>query len=611
MNFQSLFTKFLTLSLFVICFRAVAQPLTYAPLSTGFDRVPVSGAASSVAHTGTDIIYTAEGQHLQVMVWDNLSTSQSQLGWALDNVSINTISISSPISGASVSDPDVVMSYYSGSLYADVVYLVTPSGGTPRAYWDVYKWSKQLQSFSRIAGMPQALGMAGRTHASPNIDSNDAGTARMVWQESSIEQATVTVNSSLSYSNYTYSIPQVTFAQSYVLPARIDGVMACSTYRGVPVDSPAGGANPPVLFSQNLNPDVAVGPSGITSITYINSFADPFSLPVQAHVKLVVRQLIVDTNCGIGIVAETAWDESTGGASMGTPRIAASADPLFPQNVEVVLDWKQWDCVEGAGQRLYQEIRIFGRSAAGFRASPVTASIPFTAGVNSDAVAGPVVTCLRFNTTAGNYFHVSWTHAKLPNTATPSNSDGNDVWVRSYFENNTNVFAASIAYSRVNSDVSGNQQVPSIAGRYVQNVANGAARTAYFFFDEKNAQVAYKNSITLAGAGGGLARPANPAGSTSLPAPAEVQAGQGLIQAFPNPFSTKVDFALNLRPQEQLQQLVVTDMLGRVVDTIELPANQALGKILQWQPKQRLGEGSYLVKLTTNQRVETLIINRQ
>ncbi|RAK67938.1 T9SS type A sorting domain-containing protein [Hymenobacter edaphi] len=586
----------------------------FPPSSTDLAAPGSNGTtASATEHTGTDVIVERKKGRLQTMVWDNASTGKIYLAWSFNSAPSSTdfLEVQPPTGTQVLSDPDVTTAYYNDELYAAVVYLAKNvnlgANATVRTYLDIYRWDGS--SFQRdnpqnsgnplalgVAGISNSTGTANRIHSSPNIDANANGTMGVVWQETSVETAQIRVISP-SYpgpSGYTFT-QDVRFAESYVLSGNIDGTnIPCTVPRGTNAARIAAPSNPnpPILFNQTLLPDIAVSPNGVLSFCYISSSADPTSTPVTSGTSLVVKQYVADCGAfGPGFSLPTySWSLP---GNHGAPRIAATGNPANDQasDVEVVMAWSGGACLEGIGTRAYYEIHNWGRSGGAWRPSPTVVSIPTVATDNGYAVANPVV---AFVGTEGDEFSneyvVAWEGLNYPDEGKEI-----DVW-------STTLKAGSLtfgnSYSRVNEQADGEQIIPSVAGRY-----SGENRaTAYLFYDKTIPQLSFRHSSAQAG-DGPLQRPAG----TPLPSISP----NGVIQAYPNPSSSAVNFNLHLRKGETVQQLTVVDLLGRVVDHVKVPGQQATTQVLSWQPRQSLPQGSYVVKLVTNQRTENITVKRE
>ncbi|MDB5233607.1 MAG: hypothetical protein JWR44_600 [Hymenobacter sp.] len=561
------------------------------------------------------------------MVWDKTpggGSNQVYLSWSVNRGSGSTGStlISTAVNNfpAYLSDPDVTMAFFNGGLYASVVYLaqdatVAPANATVQTYLDVYKWTGtsfvRLSSFN--GGNPMPLGIAfipaagglpssNRIHSSANIDANAAGKVGIVWQETTTELAEIRVISP-SYPGPTgYSFNQATtFAESYVLDCNIDGsgfILGCSPLaRGALATRATGffttANNPPILFNQSLSPDVAVSPNGVLSFCYIGASANPTSVPVTSGTRLVLKQYSRDCNTFNSSFGTYSWDAS---GTSGVPRIAATPHPGDPYglDVEIVMAWNSGACLENIGSRSYYEIRNWGRSAGTYRPLPTTVSLPLVATDNGYPALTPVVAFSSGQgTTYTDEYVVAWAGLNYPKY-----SDSYDVWSTTLI---AGVVQNANSYSRANYDLAGNQNIPSVAGRY-----SGTPKSmAYLFNDTNVPQLSYRYSPVQAG-NGALNRTApggTNAGGSSGPT--------RVLDAYPNPSASAVEFNLHLRRGETVQQLTVVDLLGRVLDEVSIPAGQAAESVINWQPKQALPTGSYVVKLVTNQRTENITIDRQ
>jgi len=569
--------------------------------------------ANGTGNTGTDFI-NANGTTYQVMVWDKIGT-QVILSWSVNNGAgvTGSLPIVAPVVGANqtkISDPDVTLALYNGGLFAAVVYLAKDESlgvnATVQTYLDIYQWNGS--AFVRYAGfnsgVPKALGVAGisnaygtanRIHSSPNIDANAAGRIGIVWQETSTETANIRVISPSYPGPGGYSFNQVTtFAESYVLPGNIDGSgFLCLSYRGALATQLAGGSvpNPPILFNQSLSPDVAVAPGGAISFCYISATANPTSIPVTAGIRLVVKQYLPDCFTFNADYGSYSWDIT---GTTGVPRMAATAHTgnTNDLDVEIVMSWQGSACLDGIGPRTYYEIRNWGRSAGVFREGPTIVSLPTVASQNGYKAEKPVVAfCGAEKPAFSDRYVVAWEGLDYP-----KNSAGTDVW-------STTLIAGvrqTSDYSRVNNTASGTQSIPSVAGRY-----SGVDKSmAYLFWDSSVPQLSYRYATVQAGVGSLNRTAADPSGATGSTGPARV------IDAYPNPSTSAIDFNLHLRAGEVVQQLSVADMMGRVLDKVAVPSSQDTDQVVNWQPKRALPEGSYVVKLVTNQRTENITINR-
>jgi hypothetical protein len=505
-----------TLALTGAALNASAQ--TYQPpAASATDRVPAGGSpASGVRNTGTDAKYSGGGgssaKRVQAMVWDNnVSGGRIDFSWVVnrnDPPASHTIRIQPTLRGATLSDPDVTLAYQEDNnglrFYANIVYLQTVNG-VARTYWDVYAWDNANETFSRKPGFPVALGGVTRSHSSPNIDANSTGQVAIVWQEASTESSTVQVVSpSIPNPGLIYGPTPITMAESFVLPAFIDGSLSgsCHDYRGIQVAADAANPSPPILFNQSLTPDVAVGSFGTVSVVYINSLAVPNSSPVAEDVRVVIKQFRVADNCQMSLVRVHSWDRAHG-ASVGTPRITMRQDG--DTEVQVALDWKQTVCEPGYGTRTYREIRNFGTDAIGeWRAYPITVSPSYVVGVNTTEVTAPVISYYGFD--SQDYYNITWTAANYP-----QNASGRDLWARTL----TGGTLVNGSYFRINTNLTGNQQTASVACRYDGRMFGAA----YLFFDEALGRMHFKDVGVSLGVGPVARSSAAAAGAAQQPAP--------------------------------------------------------------------------------------------
>lgn len=584
---------------------AATVPATaqFFPHPSGNDYPPMytNGAKTQteVKHTGTDVIRTDEGIQLQAMVWDNSNGqvvfSLSQHSGTNNAIPSQAFDIVLPNGFSEASDPDVVMAYMGKKLYANVVYLASGNGFT-RTYRNVYLWNgSQFVPW----GNPQALGrlsinnIAGypgpnpipRVHSSPNIDANREGVVGIVWQEASVETATITVVSPSYPSGYTYQQNNLVFAESFVVPGTIDGGLSCSsTPSGYLVskntDAIQTAQNPPILYNQTLKPDVAVSPTGKIWVSYIVSAASQGEPPVQAGLNLVVKQFEFDM-CDFVITKSNVWSKDI---TLDPPRIAATPNLSSPDNVEVVQAGTGGGCFSNSWY-----IRNFGYSDTKFRENYTIVND----GVVDHAAEEPVVAFYsgQYGEYSDKYF-VAWTGHQY-NT---DDTNEEDIWARTLHSGD-----AEPDISKVNKEFDGTQRTPSVAARY----SGESNSSAHLFVNDHTEQLGHKLTPTMIGTDN-LDRPGSSVGDDA-PSPARAER----LQAFPNPFQQQVDFKVSLKPGEVVQQLVVMDMLGRVVETVPVPASQAQQRIISWKPKQHVPAGTYSVKLVTSQRTEIAVLKKQ
>ncbi len=590
------------LALLLLTHLLPATAQTYFPPATpDTDALtsPVKTAQTGVLNTGTDLIKSAT-ERLQAMVWDN-GTGKVTLS-TLINAGSNPFAFAivvpiAPQVYTSVSDPDVALAFYQGQLYADVVYLAsyttTVNSVTTtytRTFFDSYRWDNANKRFDQstlvrnplgvatVANLPGFSGLSSipRLHSSPNIDANSAGIVGLVWQEKSTETAQITVlspsysgTSAPPYPNgYTYISEGLVFAESYLAPANANGTLlfpTCGSWRGSLISFPQAYTatptpalnNAPILFNQTLKPDVAVGSDGRWWVAYLVSAATQGEPPVTAGLNLVLRKVDFDCNSITGTYYSQAWQS---GVTLNPPRVAASPDPARPDDVEVVQAWAGTPCQEGFGTRYYYEVRNWGRSGGAFRPNYSLVSQVQVTGTSGRPAYDPVVAFYGSESTFSGTYVVAWTGENYP-----ANANGQDVWSRSL---NAGV-PLTPDYSRVNyasptnANPIGNQRTPSVAARY-SGTSNAAA---YCWADDNTSTVCYRYS-TLAAGSGALNRPAADGGTGST-APAR------RLEAFPNPFGGSVEFRVSLRPGEAVQSIQVTDLSGRVLDTVPTAAGTA------------------------------------
>ncbi len=245
------------------------------------------------------------------------------------------------------------------------------------------------------------------------------------------------------------------------------------------------------------------------------------------------------------------------------------------------------------------EIRNYGRSSGNWSATTVNSSgVPVSGvlvnvGFTNLEASRPAIAYHGGN--AGNYL-ITWqgtSYGAGVSTAAGGGS-GIDIWGVSFNPSGGAVSASS--YSRVNFNAPGNQFASSVAGRHT--VTNG---TSHLFIDTNKGYLSWKGSTAIGGSGNFRATP-----GSGQPVPA---IDTNALRAYPNPSDGAVELQLNLKAGERVEQLLVTDLLGRTVERLPAPAEGTTR--LSWTPKHRLPAGSYRVKLTTNQRNESQLLERQ
>jgi hypothetical protein len=545
---------------------------------------------------------------MQVMVWDHKVGNQTSvtLSWSqfpagssvvVPNTSA-ALEITSP--GGNISDPDVVMASYGGTLYADVVYL-SDAGGSNRTYWAVYAWNpgsasfvlNSTQSLGSGNQLPNVLGFQPdpvlRVHSAPNIDANAAGNVAIAWQESSVETAQITVvSASYPPPGYTYTATSLVFAEAYFLTGNITGTLDCNNRgylvsRDYNTNSPS--TNPPILANQTLLPDVAVAPDNKVWVTYINSSATQGQPPVTAGINLVIKQLSID-RCFIRTVTDLTKAFAINDV-VNAPRIAATPSIYSPRDVEVVrAQTDPGGCFTGPTYNIYNYGYVMANN--GYHDVRVV-----NAEINDRPALEPVV---AFNGGDSDGKTAKYTNQYLVSWAGQDYSKPGalDVWARAL---QAGFIVGTGDYSRVNTNADGDQRYPSIAARYLWD----SKSSAHLFANLAKSDLGYK--LTPAAVGTPLTRPAAPGSSPTLE-PADQP-----VQAFPNPFQQRVELNLHLAPEETVQRLQVTDLSGRVVDTLAPPAEGA--QTVTWLPKQALPKGAYLVRVVTNRRTQTLSLSKE
>ncbi|QHJ08189.1 T9SS type A sorting domain-containing protein [Hymenobacter busanensis] len=541
------------------------------------DYEPDGGkAVSGVVNTGTDIM-DYYGKTLQVMTWDQAG-GDVVLSWAVGNGGTSKHLVVKKNPGEKLSDPDVVVGFNGPNrIVAAMVYIVTGTNGYGRTHIERYEWDPGAETFSAI--QPRvALGSVGvtgalRDHSHPNIDGNSRGNLGIVWQETTSEEARVTVVSpSYPTPGFSYT-QQVTFSQAYGAYGTLSGSIGCSL-RGTLV------SGEPSLLEQSLNPDVAIseGQNQFLSYTYIRHFVDATG-NYSIHDNLAVKQYPFD-RCPYTEVASYEW----GGVS-GTPRIAASGNPQLSQDVEIAINWASGACVPRVGPVSYYGILNFGKSQGTFR--PAGTSVTNNAYINNPAAQPVVAYYGNYGETKDSYI-ITWAGADY------ETGQAYDIWGRTL--RNGDLEPTGQGLSRVNMRIDGNQVIPSVAGRHL-TIPYGAG---HLFVDEGNASMVYK--MTRAQAGIDHLRTASQ--------PGRITPEASPIDMYPNPFTATVDFRLALQPNEKISQIIITDLVGR--EQGRLTGKDVIdGQLVHWKPGAKLPSGNYVVKMITNQRTESRMLKKE
>ena len=584
----------------------------YPPLAPDEQAEPVGIAFQDVQHTGTDaVVYSGSNGHfgevLQAMTWD--FNGKVFLSWAFTDLNGGGPAFpanykswpQAPVqgNGARQSDPDVVMAYSRGELYANLVFV---DGQQTR--YDVYRWDDNSLSFNLTR--TQMLGHPAYRHEYPNIDANALGLVAITWQQTIDDKVTVSVASNGSYFlPYTFE-QKVTFGRTYVAGSTIEGdLQPCYSYQTFPgrlvKDPPTG------LFEQTLHPDIAISEGDIKeaviSSTYLRHYVDGNGLFSIVN-KLAVKQFNYlcrnETPSLPDTVGTHEWPYSYNDV-LGTPRIAASfSDGQRGRNTgfEIVVDRTEPNC----GTTKYA-ILNFGGSAGQYRPKPLLLSPPYAPTTES---VEPVVAFVPTDA----YYVVSWTGTDYDNSV----GNGADVWAIFLKGGNyTNPGGSSgtltqpEAYSMVNFNNDERQARPSVAARHLKATPSNGTPSVHLLADDNRQQLSFRYTDKQPGVMGGNLRPA--AGTKAT----------GLLQAYPNPTNETTHLTLRLQPGETLRQVLVLDVTGRQVADLTPPAPAAPAS-----PPAQPGEplhltwnaaaapaGSYVLRAVTTQRTATLFLTRK
>ncbi len=618
---------------------------------------------SATAHTGTDVIAyerpgdPQNGQTMQLMTWED--GNDVYLSWDFfDNTLglnvVNTRVVPNAQGSTSFSttpnsvpgqtpDPDVVLAYARDpatgrtELYANLVYI-----SSDQTTYEVLRWDATNRTFASVS--TTRLGNRDYKHSYPNIDANSQGLVAVTWQQTVTDQVTVTVVSTSNYFPSYTTVPPitVTFGRSVVAAGDILG-----NFRNCYNDQFSGTTgiyviNPPKgLLEQTLRPDVAISEGdeseAIVSSVFLRHYVDGAELFSIVNKLTVVQTQFDQCTAGGGepgspngnvtalrVSDQHEWFFSEGN-TLGTPRIAATGLGRNFSNrgtdVEVAIDRTVPQC----GPTQYA-ILNYGKSRGVFRdtytlVSPLgsTPDAPnFVRSVEPAISYSVVIPNRNINQVNATYL-ITWTGA-TPDEA-QINYDkgvGDDVWAVTLAEgehrgNQTSgPMAQPLGYNRVNLQGEGDQNISSVAGRFLQGNLIGksssmteeelvkllsqvpaASPNVHLFADRAKQQISYRRSGDFAGVG-----------TPYRPAPAT-----GLLQAYPNPAEGTVTVNLQLHPGEQVRSLTVVDVLGRPVATLALPISPTAA--VQWKPASVLPAGVYTVRAVTSERTASTRVVRK
>lgn len=594
---------------------AQAQIGSIAALTPDYQVGGSTMSAGSI-HTGTDgLIFNAgpySGQSLQVMTWDAPTTGNTvALAWSIQNgTSPPTAAGTQTITrSTTLGDPDVVVAQdATGTVWANLVYTQVNGGGKPQTMYEVYKWNGA--GFAQV-GSSIALGDPLYEHKSPNIDANANGLVGVVWQQrrTVIAQVSVTSPSPIpEFSPFTYT-QTYTFDRSYLATGNITGTFNTCNYNNGTTGAPV--SHPSQLVEQTLQPDVAVSEgintNTIVSVSYVRHYVDNGASNTAFGIKdeLVINQFAYGVCNGeappalVFSTAPTTYSWTLPGLNDKiVPRIAATSDPAYPGDVEVVLAWiPGTGC--GGGAATFA-IRNYGKYKGAFRPNFVLVSQPNT---QIEALQ-PAISYIGGT---NGYYAITWTGKNYPITSGTTPGDDYDVlgvtMLGGEFVNNTTGTTqptTPFKYSFVNKVLKLAQQYPSVAGRHLF-----AGNTMHLFRDDYAGKMSFKASNGTGGVN--QYRPAAP-GSGAQPGAQSKTPDMG-SKAYPNPADGTVYLQVPLREGERVQQVLVTDAMGRTVDRLPVAAD-ANGEALTWKPAGQLPAGSYFFKLTTTQRSESIPVHR-
>ncbi len=491
-------------------------------LVTNTDDVVAPGgtALRSNQNSGTDAIHV-DDQLLQVMTWDDRDAHEAVFSWAFAGTT-GSLRLQPPHGGKDIYDPDVTVSQLGGDVYAALAYIATDhDDAAPRAYLEIFQWDGS--SFNHHQG-PTALGDLGnstlpRTHAHPNIDSDDAGGLAVVWQESMTETLTLTFSSSY-YGSWSEDVT-LRFSDVFMFVGRIDGQANtdCSFeypgatsrggYRGSMVRAPPR-TDRPSIFEQSSQPDVTIQ-GEVISVAYMRrSYADNRLFNTDVATDLVAYQVrFASWECNrspFETIDHYAWP-----SSVSNPRITGGVrrgENLGP-DIEIAAGrYSSGSCPD---YRESSRILNFGKSDGAFRPEPTDV----TDGVQS--VLTSVTPAISYINEDGHYV-VTWTGTDYPDVGVKE-----DVWSRLLLkgERSSSFMRANRGNLKPN-EAEGRQRNVSIAGgAKLGDRYSDSGQACFLFFDHEDQTEDYKNLSVFAdlGEAGGLrASPARK--GKRVPAPA-------------------------------------------------------------------------------------------
>ena len=582
-----------------------------------------------VVNTGYDIYWSSgQNKNLHVMVWDGPMGSFS---WDFGTVATKGFIRFGNMPQGNLRDPDVVVQRIGANIYAMVVGVVE-SGGTNsgRIFWGSFIWA--ANTFTLLNSGFLGSNANGARCENPNIDVNGAGRVALTWHYERTEVITIQTTNP---TNYIFPLTPMNVLRSDIFAAYglVDGT-GCSSNGGFisgftgtgqlgDLISKISGANH--LFEKNANPDVCISDVYLTNSNFVITFTwnqswfNPATFAFENRIMVLQKLISISSNNCPADVTQNIYKSIDFFGSNGSPRIASrptaglAISSINKFDFQIVsADFRLGCNAIYNGCNANCEIVTYPSAVYnwgkhnGAEINPGTAinlTAPFgtcdlTNFYNKNAVVSYVNTPLSSGVNAGNY-QVTWEHGPDPDNCTVigiDNTERIDIVSRTY--NNGNAIALAPNYSIVNYNFcpspgptfqSGNQLIPSTAGRYANN------QMGYCFWDNRTPNlfyIGYKASQTgiTSGQLTGL-KPGNSNNSTNEIIPD----AQGEISIAPNPTHTEALFNFDLTESELPIALEVYDMAGKLVSKTSL--NKDMSNVTV---NTDFAEGVYLANLITN-----------
>ena len=191
----------------------------------------------------------------------------------------------------------------------------------------------------------------------------------------------------------------------------------------------------------------------------------------------------------------------------------------------------------------------------------------------------------------GRFIIPVWIHEDC-NGLIPGSGGNLDVVARQLNTNGNPWFFGT--YSVVNTNVAGGQYWPSVAGRF-----SSAYDGFYCFYDQPTQDVLYKSSYFYNQ-------------SLKLHEEEEVAEEAAEFGVFPNPITENANITFSIGENEVGQEIAVFDVSGKQVARYNISNRGEGNHTIAWEENgQRLPAGLYIVHLVTDQRSETLKVNKQ